>query len=477
MVDRADRIEHQGNAFVVLSEAGEELARFTGPAAEKQAGERLRQIEAAKAAKGDEAPKPVTVRRYDRGRLTRRPRRDSSTGALLVDASVTRAPAVFRYRLADGTVRREFRPADQVFSADNRERMGRSPVTLGHPKERVTTKNIKRLCIGHAHGAVEVRDGHGFVSLVIDDEGGIDALNGGLDQTSCGYDCDLVMDDGVFTDDAGVDHPFDAIQTNHKNNHIALCHEGRAGTTRVLMDSLDRTDAIQIGENEMPNETTRRDDPLSGPTGRVTLDNDLQVELPITTATAVSGHVASLKTSADVATKRGDTLEAERDDLKSKHDALEAERDDLKAKLEAAEKQAKSDEDIQLKVDARIKFLETARPHFKDDEAWGKVKDLVENEIRKAAVAAAKPDLALDAKSDDYISAAFDLLEVPSRSDAADLAGAALGSPSREDDTRTEDNKRVDEAMRKHDEAWKYTVPGSITQNGKTTKPEQRARF
>ena len=109
------------------------------------------------------------VQRFDRGTI-RKPRRDDSTGALLVEMSVTRAPAVFNYPNADGTVRREFRPASSVFSKDNMDRMARSAITLGHPPVRVTTRNVRKYGVGHADGQIRVEDTHAIVGSVVNDE-------------------------------------------------------------------------------------------------------------------------------------------------------------------------------------------------------------------------------------------------------------------------------------------------------------------
>lgn len=625
MSERADRLEQRGNAWVVLSKAGEELDRFTGPDAREKAGERLRQIEAAKFARGDgfsedasrldamqvgaardlpiidvawdaagardrvfewagfdnENPDPararmaflaydasspdakasyrlpfadidesgklvaniralrnaaarlnqtnipaavrdrartiitnyldiakaareeeakakaeeprddsLQVRRYDRGTITRRPYRDDSTGALIARASITRAPAVFTYRNRDGSIRREFRPAEHVFSEDNLGRMGRSPVTLGHPKERVTTKNMKRLSVGQAVGNIEVQAKHAIVDISVNDEEGIEALDRGVTDTSCGYDCDLVMTPGVFVDDDGRTYPYDAVQTNHRNNHIALCHEGRAGTTRVMMDSLDRLDAYQIGDDEMSQVETRREDLMtqSGNKGRVRLDG-VEVELDITTATRVADALAkadneakAARDDAEEAKAKLDALEAERDEAnakltetKAKHDALEAERDELKVKLDEAEKAKPDEAKIRELVEARRAFDDKAMAHF-DSKEWEDLKAKPEIEIMKAAVAKARPNLNLDEKSDEYIVAAYEIVEPPSRSDANELAAAAVNAGSRDPkDHRTEVQARLDAAINQTANSWKKPVIGGMTTDGKTTSTQANA--
>lgn len=484
MADRADRVESRGAAFIVLSEGGEELARFTGTDAEAKANERLRQIEAAKAAKGDMADS-ATVRRYDRGMVVRKPRRDASTGVLIVTASVTRAPAVFTYRNRDGSIRREFRDAASVFSRKNRDAMARSPVTIGHPRERVTTKNMKRLSVGHGDGSISIEKDHAVVGLIIDDESGIKVLDSGeMTETSCGYDCDLVMQPGVWVDDAGVPHSYDAIQTNHRNNHIALCHEGRAGTTRVHMDSLDRTDAYQIEETQMPEDKAPEQLLVSGTdnTARLKIDG-IEVPLELSTARLVQDALAKAAKATAEATAKTDALEAERDALKADHDKVEAERDALKKADEKNKDDEETDEEKKKafleKVDARIEFNTDAVKHF-DEKGWADMKGKSEPEIREAAVRAAHPDMKLDGKSEDYFQAAYDMLPAPksqSRGDVQSLASAVLHTDSRAPDSRADVQKRIDTAQKRDDDAWTQTIPGGMTRHGKTEKPETRARF
>lgn len=402
--------------------------------------------------------------------VIRKPMRDDSTGVLIVTASVTRAPAVFTYQNRDGTTRREFRSAASVFSKKNLDAMARNPVTLGHPRERVTTKNIKALAVGHADGSIVIENGHAIVGLVIDDEAGITALESGdMTQTSCGYDCDLVMQPGVWVDDAGVSHPYDAEQTNHLNNHHALCHEGRAGTTRVHMDSLDRTDAYQIEDTPMPEaKGPEQQTLLSGTDNSARLKIDgIEVSLELTTARLVQDALTKSAKALDEATAKLDALATEKDDAKAKFDALEAERDDLKAKLDAKDKDDDEDDEEKKnaflkKVDERIAFNTDAAKHF-DEKGWTEVKDKSEPAIREAAVRAARPKLSLDGKSETYFEAAYDLLEPPKTGGAHDLARTVLNTDSRSDDEDSELQKRCDDAMAKQDLLWKQPIPNSAT--------------
>ena len=398
------------------------------------------------------------VRRYDRGTLRRKPRFDDSTGFLHVELSVTKAPAVFKYRNADGSIRREFRPAKEVFSADNVERMRKSVITLDHPPVRVTTRNVHRFSVGHSDGSKAIEGGHFWTGGVLQSDEAIGALKDGKAQTSAGYDCDLVFTPGVFVDDAGNRHPYDAIQTKHRHNHTALVDFGRAETTGV---SLDRMDAVQVTDGDnMPEEKSektgaQREDfflPVGGgdnKTARVTIDG-IDVELPIEKAKLIA-----------------DARKADRE----KADQLEAERDTARADLEAANaklKDTKSEEEINARVDARRELLDKASTFVTDRDEFAALKSKSDDEIKRACVHAANPAVKLDGKSETYVEAMFDLLQ-PQHEDALSRAGKALLSAKGKDtDGRSILKQRIDKAIDKTDNGYRRAIPGGFTADGKT---------
>ena len=455
----ADRIELRGGRYVVLSESGEPLGSF---GTEEEARERLRQIEAAKAAKGDvsrETPHADHVergvRRYDRGSIRRKPRYDDSTGFLHVELSVTKAPAVFKYRNADGTIRREFRPAEHVFSADNVERMRKSQITLDHPPVKVTSRNVRRFSVGHSDGSKSIESGHFWTGGVITDDDAIASLKGGKSQTSAGYDCDVVFKSGVHVDAEGGRHPYDAIQTNHQHNHTALLEFGRAETTGV---SLDRMDAVQVtDEDNMPEEKktegAKREDFLfmGGDKEKATVSIDgIDVELPIEKAKLIS-----------------DARKADQ----AKADALEAERDKARADLDEANeklKNAKSEDDINARVDARRELLDKAATFVTDKAEFDALKSKNDDEIKRACIVAANPAVKLDGKSETYVEAMFDLLQ-PQHEDTMSRQGKALlGARSQNDDGRDILTERINKAIDTTDSLHRGAIPGGMTSAGKT---------
>ena len=481
-----DVIELRGGKYVVLSEAGAVLGSFD---TEAEARGRLRQIEAAKAAKAakdsknNEGPPRETeiigtgdgaapthrvetgVRRYDRGTLRRKPRYDSTTGFMKADASITRAPAVFEYKREDGTVQHEYRPAEHVFSADNIERMRNAPITMDHPPVRVTSRNIKRYSIGHADGSFDRVDDHGHVGIVIQDDDAIASMRGGTSDTSCGYDCDLLFRPGVHVDADGRRFPYDAIQTNHRNNHIAICERGRAGSTRVCMD---RTDAVQVTtEDNMADEkkTEHRREDFFFQTGtenkaRVTIDG-VDIELPTEQARLVADSQAKAANALAAEKAKADGLEAARD-------TAITERDDLKTKLTAST----SDDEMQTRFDVRMALIEKAGTIL-SPEGMEAAKTADEKTIKLACIKAANPTIDMAEKSDAYIEAAFDMIK-PKKANAVNHAARKLlGAKSTEKDERSDHRKRIDAAIEATDSRHKQAIPGGWTTSGPTPGGEE----
>ena len=403
------------------------------------------------------------VRRYDRMPLRRRSRRDQKTGFLHVDASLTRAPAVFEYRRPDGSIIREFRGREDVMSQRNLDSIKGAVVTNDHPPVRVTTRNVRRYQTGQAGSDVVVRGDKIDAPLVITDSDLQSDMNDGKREVSLGYDCDLVMEPGVFIDDDGVRHEYDAIQKNHETNHIAIVTEGRAGSeVRVHMD---QTDAIQVDASGATQMTTKTDETGTvkredffgllggGDKARVTVDG-ISIELPTAQAQKVADALATRENATAVEKKRADTLEAERD-------AVTKERDKLK-------EDADNKDDLREQVQARIDLEDRARPHFKDEKDWTEARKLDDGDLRRKVVEMVHEDMKLDGKSDTYIEAAFDMLPTPTNKDGLTKLSARVVNAGGSDDERTELEKRIDKAMRKDEKLWRKPVPGGWTVDGKT---------
>jgi hypothetical protein len=177
-------------------------------------------------------------RRFDAGKLGKVER--TPQGGARVPAALTRT-GVFTYRNADGSLRREYRPAEEVFRADSLATLRSAPVTDG-AHVWVDGKNWRKVSCGHVAEGSARQDNDLLVSeLVIQDGDVLEAVDSGQRaDISCGYTVDYDPTPGVFQG-----QPYDGVQRNIKYNHVTLlgAGQGRAGSRAGLR--LDANDAIQ----------------------------------------------------------------------------------------------------------------------------------------------------------------------------------------------------------------------------------------
>lgn len=181
--------------------------------------------------------------RYDAsplGKVERTPQ-----GGIRVPATLSRT-GVQAYTQPDGSVRREYRPAEEVFAASALDTLRGAPVTNLHPGNgRVDAADWRRKAVGHAGEDVRQEGIHVAATLYIQDADTIALIEGGSrSEVSVGYDVGrLDMSPGVSPEG----EPYDAIQRQITCNHVALVPRGRAGRTVGL-----RLDA---DDNQIPEES------------------------------------------------------------------------------------------------------------------------------------------------------------------------------------------------------------------------------
>lgn len=330
--------------------------------------------------------------RYDRTEI----KATRTDEGYLVDTPIVGRVGIQLYKNADGTIRRELRPAEEVFHADSLKSFAGKPVTDEHPGEPVTAKNAKRLSVGTMQGEGK-QDGDNVVApIIIHDGEMIDkVMKGGKRELSLGYKVDLEETPGVWNG-----QEYDAIQRNIRVNHLAIVPRGRAGNARL---NLDRHDAVSFNpqeENAMPENLSR-----------IRLDSGLEYQAApevVVEVEKLRSDKAELTTHVDELQKQLDTVAAERDTLKSqvqsedkvRSDALEAARAEVKARAE----------------------LDKVAETFKVD-GTGKT----DREVKELVIKSVRTDADLTGKSDDYVNAAFDLT-VSMKNDAAMAAQRAAGA-------------------------------------------------
>jgi hypothetical protein len=194
------------------------------------------------------------VARYDIATL-RGPER-TQQGFLRADAALTRS-GVFLYRNPDGTVRREYRPPEEVFKADSLASFEDAPLTKLHPGRLVDKTNAREVTVGMVKEAPR-RDGDLAVSrVVVMDAETIAAVESKeLGAVSCGYTCDYDPTPGVTPQG----ERYDGVQRNIVGNHLALVPVGRAGPEARIR--LDAADAVMV-DASTPTKEAREDSAMA----------------------------------------------------------------------------------------------------------------------------------------------------------------------------------------------------------------------
>ena len=145
--------------------------------------------------------------------------------------------------LRDRAVVRVYRPEAEVFHKDTIASFSTIAVTNDHPPEAVTADNWRKYGVGETGDEI-LRDGKFMrVPLAIRDAAAIHDFEGGKQELSCGYTCDV--DPTAGTTEDGLQ--YDAIQRNIRGNHIALVKRGRAGPeVRIGDESTMTTKTITV---------------------------------------------------------------------------------------------------------------------------------------------------------------------------------------------------------------------------------------
>ena len=305
--------------------------------------------------------------------------RQTDEGYLTGEARVARI-GVQSYQDGAGGIRREYRPPGEVFAADAIASFKNTPVTMGHPQERlVTADNAKRLSVGFVGENLRV-DGEWLVMpITITDAETISQIESGTVQLSGGYLSEVRDEAGEYNGEA-----YDAVQTNIRGNHVAIVQQARAGADARI--NLDAADAVAI--NQQPEVKTDMAD--KSVTVRV---DGIEYEVP----PEVERHIAKQA-------ERIDSVESERDEAKTQAEQAQAKADAAKEELDGL-KQAYSDEAIREAAQKRVALERTATKVLGDDADLG---DKSDREIQEAVVKAVHKDADLTDASDVYVKARFD---------------------------------------------------------------------
>lgn len=282
---------------------------------------------------------------------------------------------------------RVYRPESEVFAPESISSYAHRPVTLGHPKDGVNSKNWRQLSVGQTGGEV-VRDGdYVQVPMVLMDQKAIDAYSRGVRELSMGYSCSIELQDG-FTPSGEA---YDAVMRDLRMNHLAVVAQARGGSELKLGDETN-------GDESMDTAIKTRTVLVDG--------------LSITTTEQGAQVVEKLQKQLSDEQSKLNKLIADHSAELAKRDA---QIDDLKAKIVG-------DEEIDRRIASRAALVELARkisPKVVVDA--GKT----EAQIKLAVVQASVADAAVLAGKDEaYINARFDIL--------AEDAGKKVADPVRQ---------------------------------------------
>ena len=280
----------------------------------------------------------------------------------------------------DGLVK-IFREEDEVFRPETVASAQGKPVTDDHPDEDVTPVTWKEKTVGIA---MNVRRGLGamddllLADLLITTEEGIELIQDGKREISCGYDAD-------YEETA----PGVGCQKNILINHIALVDQGRCGPRCAVSDHSPKeiampkysriADAVSKGVKDALRNGKARDEDEDLPPHAEPGDVHVHVHGGEVAPTPVGG--AGVGDEGEDLSDMGSRERFTDDDIQEHMDKNEAEHAEMRARIEALEKlvagqKGEGTEDEEGIEDPDLnKALKEEAPEGTDDEEIKMTKD------------------------------------------------------------------------------------------------------
>ncbi|HHT7859862.1 TPA: DUF2213 domain-containing protein [Pasteurella multocida] len=156
-------------------------------------------------------------------------------GYLVVPATISKV-GVFEYNaselgLQETAVKKVARTENSLFSDRTLASFEGVPLTIEHPEQGVNAKNWKDLSVGVVRNVKRVGDTLAAEAWVYDENAIKLIQDEGIEELSCGYDCDIVT---TTVQDA------DFEMSPMIGNHVAIVAKGRCGPTVKFADE-DKT--------------------------------------------------------------------------------------------------------------------------------------------------------------------------------------------------------------------------------------------
>lgn len=235
-----------------------------------------------------------------------------SDGFLSAEANFTRT-GVFPYLMWDGTVSYELRHPDDVFSKDSLESCQSLVLTNDHPPMMLGSWNAKEYQCGFTGETITIKDNKFIAGKIkVTDEKCVgDVMQGGKNQISMGYVCDVVQEAGVFEG-----QQYTARQKNIRYNHASIVWEGRAGpevsikTDSAMKDlgvmrlDSEKKTCIKKDEQVQSNQELEK----NGDKKMKFKIDSVEFEAEETLAKSVQNKIDSLSESVSKAEAKADTL-------------------------------------------------------------------------------------------------------------------------------------------------------------------------
>lgn len=376
------------------------------------------------------------VKRYDSTVMRIKPKK-TPQGFMKAFANVSRT-GVFAYRNADGSIRRELRLPEEVFSSKALDTLKTAPITYGHPIEEgsyvlVNPKNVKKFSVGVLGDEIHTDDKFISASLVITDPSVVEAVEkGDRREISLGYNCEVENSSGTWNG-----QQYDCIQRNIVYNHAAIVKRGRAGSdVSIRMDATDAT-TIYNDENEIEGKTTMEKTTIK-------LDGiDFDVNPQVAQA---MDKVLSNKQSE---------LASIKEELETTKGQLDATKADL-AKAETARMDAEDPAKLNDAIKARVELLTKAKKILGEG---AEIDELNERQVKEAVIAKVNPEMKLDSVEDAYVNGSFDHIVSTYKSKAESMAAtrsAAEATAKGENDVKKLDPEARRKALlSQYANAWK----------------------
>lgn len=374
-------------------------------------------------------------------------------GYLRVPVYATRT-GVFTYFNADGTVRRELRHPEDVFSQESLETLKNIPITNDHPNVKdpsvilITAENTREFMVGFTGEQVEPDGDHVSATAIITDASVIDAIERGKREVSCGYQCEREMVPGVY---GGI--PYDIRQRNIVYNHLAVVDRGRAGRTVKLR--LDSADAVQVDDNFLEENMEK------------IVINGVEYEVSKAVADAYRAEQASIKPRLDAAEANKTALDTANSRVTAetkRADRAEARCDTLESELTKTKEQlkARTDADDPKKFNSayktRKRVMDVAE-RVLPDEKCANLDSMDNQAIMTEVIKAESPNTDLTGKSADYIEARFDSIvdTMGNQDDLKDKKQVGMKIVGSRNDAKDDNDSAAARAksMKESQEAWK----------------------